>query len=127
MRCRFEARSRFVRFGLSLLLGLILAWVGEAQVETSDPELARLRARIAESRLRVVGHEREERDLVQLLEDVDRGLDEMDSQVEVSTRELEAAQEEVRGVDRQLGTLESRMQDTRRLMAQRAVALYKAL
>ena len=126
MRRRFETGQRFIRFGFTLLLGLSLAWVAEAQVENDDPELVRLRARIAESRLRVVGHEREERDLVQLLEDVDRGLDEMDSQVEVSTRELEAAQERVRGVDGQLETLESRMQDTRRLMAQRAVALYKA-
>ena len=126
MELRRETKGRFLRFGFSVILVLGLAVSARAQVENEDPELARLRSQIAESRLRVVEHEREARDLVQLLEDVDRGLDEMDSQVENSARDLEAAQERVRGVEGQLATLESRMEETQRLMARRAVALYKA-
>ena len=69
---------------IGLWLGLVLSTLAHAQTETVDPELAKLRSEIAASRSRVVSHEREERDLVQLLEDVDRGLDALDGQVGAS-------------------------------------------
>lgn len=112
--------------GLLFLLIGVPVWPSHGQAAEEDPELARLRAQIAASRVRVVEHEREERDLVELLEEVDRGMDEMDLQVDVSERDWKAAQERVVQIDSELQTLESRMRETRSLMSKRAVALYKA-
>jgi len=111
---------------IGLWLGLGLSALAHAQTETVDPELAKLRSEIAASRSRVVSHEREERDLVQLLEDVDRGLDALDGQVEASEQALDEAQKRVSSADDKLRVLEIRMVETRRVMSQRAVALYKA-
>ena len=121
------------RMGGRLFFALVGLWVGfglsapaQAQTDTVDPELAKLRSEIAASRSRVVSHEREERDLVQLLEDVDRGLDALDGQVGASEEALSKAENRVSSADEKLRVLEFRMVETRRVMSQRAVALYKA-
>ena len=83
---------------------------------------AKLRPVAAESS----GTSGQERDLVQLLEDVDRGLDELDGQVGASEEALDEAEKRVSNTNENLRVLESRMVETRRVMSQRAVALYKA-
>ncbi|MFP6640045.1 MAG: peptidoglycan DD-metalloendopeptidase family protein [Myxococcota bacterium] len=109
-----------------VLLGVWLAFPGLARSDSTDPELQQLRAAIALSRERVVDHERQARDIVQLLEDVDRGLDALDVQVAESESGLEEAESRLASSNQQLRVVQARTSETQRAMSRRAVALYKS-
>jgi len=97
----------------------------DADATRPDEEIDSLRAEIAASRERVVAHEREERNLLHLLERIDRGLEKLREDVEASERRAAAAQAEWASVQDRMRAVEARLADTRRAMSRRAVALYK--
>jgi len=93
--------------------------------ERADDEIEALREEIAASRDRVVTHEREERNLLQLLEQIDRGLETLREEVRRSERRAERAQADWANVESRLTEVRQSLAATRRAMARRAVALYK--
>jgi len=110
-------------------MGLVLALPGSGlglDEEASEREVEALRARIAASRDRVEGSEREERNLLGAIQELDEGLETLRGEVEISRqRSEEAAQTHARvEAERLLWT--GRLERTRVAMARRAVALYKA-
>ena len=111
------------------LLGVSVALVvGAASAEDearSDEEIDALRSEIAASRERVVAHERQERDLLQLLEQIDRGLDALQDEVTRSERRAERAQEDLERIEERMVEVKASLRATRRAMSRRAVALYK--
>ena len=74
----------------------------------------------------MVDHERPARGIVQLLEDVDRGLDALDVQVAQSESGLAEAERRLASSDQQLRVVQARTAETQRAMSRRAVALYKS-
>lgn len=90
-----------------------------------DAEIEALREEIAASRERVVAHEREERSLLQLLEQIDRGLETLREEVRRSEARAKRAQAEWADAEARLAEVRRSLADTRRAMARRAVALYK--
>jgi septal ring factor EnvC (AmiA/AmiB activator) len=123
-----------VRRPLAAALCLLLLVSGAAppvhaedEAEPSgDDEIQQLRDAIAESRGRVGGHEREERDILELMEEIDRGLDQLRDEVGRAERRAEEAQAALVDTDAKLREVRDRMARTRREMSKRAVALYKA-
>jgi len=91
----------------------------------STAEIEKVRRQIAESRQRVVAHERQERELLRLLEQIDQGLATLRDDVRVSERRARLAQEDLVRVEGRRKTVDRRLASTRRAMAKRAVALYK--
>jgi len=91
----------------------------------SDAEIDALRSEIARTRERVVAHEQEERDILQLLERIDRGLDALREGVRRSERRAAQAQEDFAAVEERLAEVKQSLAATRRAMSKRAVALYK--
>ncbi len=106
--------------------GLLLALLGTPASASSDSEVERLRKAIEESRERVVGHERQERDLLELLEQVDRGLEDLRSEVARTQQRADDAEAALREIEPRLERVRRELAATRRAMARRAVALYKA-
>lgn len=106
---------------------LCFAWLPAAVAETpgSDAEIESLRQEIEASRTRVVAHEREERDLLQLLEEIDRGVERLRNEVRLSELRAEQAQSDLADVEQRLAGVRKDLAATRSAMARRAVALYK--
>jgi septal ring factor EnvC (AmiA/AmiB activator) len=96
-----------------------------ADEAATDAEIEALREEITASRERVVAHEREERDLLQLLEAIDRGVEALRQEVRRSERRAEEAQRDWAEVEERLTEVRRDLARTRRAMARRAVALYK--
>jgi septal ring factor EnvC (AmiA/AmiB activator) len=92
----------------------------------SSEQIEKLRAAIADSRERVGDHERRERELLDLLEGIDRNLDGLHQDVSKAERQARIASRELTRVGARLETLEADLGRTRRAMSSRAVALYKA-
>ena len=100
--------------------------VGADEIEPkSTAEVEKVRRQIAESRERVVAHERQERELLRLLEQIDQGLATLRDDVRASERRAQRAQESLMRVEGRRKTVDRRLASTRRAMAKRAVALYK--
>jgi septal ring factor EnvC (AmiA/AmiB activator) len=113
------------------LLTLLLPVAGaraddDEEAAGSDQEVSRLREAIASSRERVVGHEREERELLELREELDRGLDALQTEVRRSEERAERAQLALADADVRRVEVRRRLARTRSAMSGRAVALYKA-
>jgi septal ring factor EnvC (AmiA/AmiB activator) len=92
---------------------------------TGDEEIEQLREAIAASRERVGSHEREERDLLELMEQIDRGLDRLREEVARAEQRATDAEAALRDADDRLRVVRKRLEGTRREMSHRAVALYK--
>lgn len=118
--------SRILGLGLMTWIGLSLLYPWAAASQEVDPELEQLRQKIAASRARVVDHEQQERGIVQLIEDVDRGLDALNGQVSRSVAALTGAKKRVAALDEELEVLQNRLSKTQTAMSERVVALYKA-
>jgi septal ring factor EnvC (AmiA/AmiB activator) len=110
--------------GLALLI-LLGSGVARAEGEAAE-QLEALRRAIEEHRERVGRFEREERSLLETLEEMDRA-------VEALERDARRARSEAEGARRRLGQLALESEDlerrhgaTRQALASRAVALYKA-
>jgi septal ring factor EnvC (AmiA/AmiB activator) len=129
----------------SLVLLVLLAWPGplvaEAQgasdaapagaAEPSDDadggeDLEALREAIAASRDRVGEFERSERDLLEVLEDIDRESTRLRAEVRAARSAAENARKQLEALRPQVEAATQKLERTRRAMATRAVALYKA-
>jgi len=129
-RCRVgSAPSGFASSLAALLMWLMVATLASAEDEaplTGDDEIQELRSAIADSRERVGSHEREERDILELMEEIDRGLDQLREEVDRSEQRADRAQAALIDTDVKLREIRARLARTRREMSKRAVALYKA-
>jgi septal ring factor EnvC (AmiA/AmiB activator) len=111
---------------------LAAAWIplalGVSAEEGSEDEgskLEDLRAQILEARERVGASEREERDLFERLEQLDRSLDRMASQLADARRLAKRAAEALARTEARAGEATARLEKTRAAMTRRVVALYK--
>lgn len=107
-------------------LGLALAPLPARAADEGQAKLEELRQAIEESRERVTGFERRERELLELMEEIDRRLDALRAEVDAARRRADAARAELARVEERRARLESQLARTRRAMSVRAVALYKA-
>jgi septal ring factor EnvC (AmiA/AmiB activator) len=114
--------------GLALLAAAVLCG-GLARAADPDPraaELEALRRAIEQHRERVGAFERQERGLLETLEQMDQALEALARDGARARREAEAARAEVVRLHHEAEVLEGRLAQTRRSLAARAVALYKA-
>lgn len=126
--CLGHHAGRFGAAGAAaVLLVALVAPVVRADEESArtDGEIDALRADIAATRERVVAHEQQERDILQLLEQIDRGVEALRDDVRRSERRAARAQEDLAHVEDRLETVRTSLASTRRAMSRRAVALYK--
>ena len=109
-------------------LGLLLPLCGPAASADAldDTELQKLRNAIYESRDRVGGHERRERALLEELEQSDRLSAALKEAVRGAREEAKQAREAATKLEEQRDLASGRLEKTRRALAKRAVALYKA-
>jgi len=117
---------------LAMSLALLLAAtpIFAPAVWASDPlpsqDLERLRKEIEESRERVGSHEQQERNLLEILEEIDRTLDEMRQQVASARERADSARVALADVEPRLHEVRGALGRTRSAMSKRVVALYRA-
>jgi len=109
---------------LALVLVFALAPPGAEAEEAAD--LDALRARIRESRERVGAHERQERALLEQLEESDRLSAALSREVRRTREAATLALAESERLETARALASERLERTRRAMAKRVVALYKA-
>ncbi len=114
-------RVRAAAAAWALLIG-----VGPAAASERDSDLEELRGAIESSRERVGRFEREERALLERLEEIDRRRSELTVAVRAASAEAVAARRSLSDAESALSEAEASLDRTRRAMARRAVALYKA-
>lgn len=118
------------------MLGSILAvvslwlWVGgvaqAVDEEASEREIEALRSKITASRERLGDVARSERDLLRLIQDLDQDLEALRVRVERSRKRAEQSAQSHARVEAERVASVQELAATRRAMAKRAVALYKA-
>jgi septal ring factor EnvC (AmiA/AmiB activator) len=91
-----------------------------------DADLEELRSAIESSRERVGRFEREERELLARLEEIDRRASELSARVRSARERSDEARSAWRRAERELSAADEALARTRRAMSRRAVALYKA-
>lgn len=109
------------------LVGAVLA--AAAHAAERDPrteELRGLRAAIEQHRERVGAFEREERGIVETVEQMDQALDALGQDAARARREAGDARAERERLGAEAEALETRLVRTRRSLGERAVALYKS-
>jgi len=106
-----------------LLLAVLLAASARAE---EAPDLDSLRNAILETRERVGGHEREERALLERLEESDRLSSALTAAVNAARRDAEEAREQAIRFEALSREAKARLEKTRVAMSRRVVALYKA-
>ncbi len=120
------------RGALRWLGGIVLVWLMApglafaADEEASAREIKALRVKIAGSRERLGGAERNERDLLGRIQDLDQDLDALRVQVDRSRQRAAQSAETHARVEADRVASVQRLAKTREAMAQRAVALYRA-
>jgi septal ring factor EnvC (AmiA/AmiB activator) len=112
------------------LVGLITALLGVCAPigfawAASEAEVAALRTAIEETRSRVGGYERAERDLFEVLEQIDKRLERLATEVRVAESDAKKARDRLANAEAQRAHLERMLARTRQAMSARAVALYK--
>lgn len=118
-----------MRFALAVVLCAIGVSAGggwPASANEALDELERLRASIEESRERVGVHERRERELLEELEDVDRVLVRLREERADAWSEAQRAQAALSQSEAPVLSLQAQLERSRRKLAPRALALYKA-
>ncbi len=110
-----------------LLIVSIVGLTGTAHAEEPDEgeKLRDLREQILESRERVGEREREEREIFERLEQLDMSLDRMVSEVAEARRLADRAAEALGRTRARAEEATARLEETRRAMSRRVVALYK--
>lgn len=122
-------RPRTVRRALAVAALVAFALVslgGAGHAEDRGAQLERLRAAIQESRTRVASYEREQRGLLEALEAIDRSLVLLRREVDDARDAAERARRELTLLEAETADLTQKLQQTKRAMSARAVALYKA-
>ena len=105
---------------------LSVVFVATAVIAIDDRELQQLRNAIYESRERVGGHERQERELFERLEESDRLSEALSAAVGTARDDAAQAREASLRLDEQRSLASRQLEVTRRSLSRRAVALYKA-
>ena len=109
----------------ALVLAVLLAAPAAAR-DDAVGELEVLRRAIEEHRERVGAFEREERGLLETVEQMDRAVEALSDDASRARVAARAARKRLGDLDREIATLEKRLARTKRALAARAVALYKA-
>ena len=112
---------RFVWVGV-----LLSATAVHAAPKPVGSELREIREAIEDSRVRVGGFELQERELFDWLEEIHRRLDALDRDVAAARSEAARAQAELDRAEERAATAAIRLEQTRRAMSKRLVALYKS-
>jgi len=113
--------------GLAALLLLALAAAAaRAERDPREVELEGLRRAIEQHRERVGRFERQERGLLETLEEMDQAVEALARDAARARREAADARAERERLSGQARDLEARLASTRRTLSKRAVALYKA-
>jgi len=118
-------RRRVVLATAGLVLTLLAGAAGAASRSERARELEEVRAAIQETRGRVEAFERQERSLLETLEEMDRAAARLRKAAAETRERARTAREELARLEGRAAALEERRQRTRRAMAARAVALYK--
>ena len=111
---------------LGLLMLVLATLAGRPASATEPSELEALRGAIEKARERVGRYERDERGLLDLLEEIDLDLERLVAETQRARLEVAQAQQALADVEPRLQRVESQLGVTREAMARRAVALYKA-
>ena len=111
---------------LSSLLASSLLLAGSAALAADEKDLDVLRDAILEARERVGGHEREERALLQQLEESDRLSAVLSEQVTIAREKARESRDRAEQFERERRKASGRLERTRKAMSRRVVALYKA-
>jgi septal ring factor EnvC (AmiA/AmiB activator) len=119
---------RVAILALSILTLVAPAALAEEEDEApgNETELEQLRGAIEETRERVGEHEREERGLLERLEEVDRSLTTLSADVVTAEREAAESRAAVAALGPRLAEVRAELDRTQRAMSKRVVALYKA-
>jgi septal ring factor EnvC (AmiA/AmiB activator) len=96
------------------------------RADQSPSELESLRRAIEERRERVAEYERRERGLFDAIQFVDEAIRALSADLDRSRREASRARDRLRALEANSAELEVRLARTKRALANRAVALYKA-
>jgi septal ring factor EnvC (AmiA/AmiB activator) len=112
------------RAAAALLLALAAPALGEADPRAA--ELEALRRAIEQHRDRIEAFEREERGLLETLEETDRALEALGRDAADARREAADARAELARLEAEAARTEHRLARTRKALGARAVALYKA-
>lgn len=102
------------------------AGVATAQQAGGGGQLDELHDAIRQSRERVSGHERQQRELLDQLEEIDRNLEELAGRVSAAQEAAEEARAQLALMETERTRLGAQLAATRRAMSARVVALYKA-
>ncbi len=113
------------------LIGALLGSLAYADEEAAggrngEEELNGLRASIIEARERVGAHEREERELFDVLEEADRLIESLGNEVALARRQATGSRKLLETARAHEARLRERLDQTRELMSRRVVALYKS-
>ena len=109
-----------------VIVALAATLYASSAVAADSNELEKLRGAIEESRLRVGGHEREERELLLRLEQHDRLSLALEREVKRARSDADDARAAAFLLERESAEASERLEQTRRAMSRRVVALYKA-
>ena len=110
----------------ALVAGALAASAAQSAADPRETELQGLRRAIEQHRERVGAFEREERGILVVLEEMDQALEALEQDADRARREAADARAERDALETQAVGLEARLARTRRSLAGRAVALYKA-
>ncbi len=110
----------------SAALALACLLVAAPALSQDAPELDELRDAILESRDRVGRHERQERAILDQLDESDRLLAALGREVRMARAEADEARERAAHFERRSHQASRRLEATRQAMSRRVVALYKA-
>jgi septal ring factor EnvC (AmiA/AmiB activator) len=119
--------TRAARGPLALvLLASLAAGAAHGEADPRESELRALRRAIEEHRERVGAFEREERGILDVLQEMDQALEALEQDASRARREAGDARAERDRLEGEAVGLEARLARTRRSLAERAVALYKS-
>ena len=108
------------------LVGLMAGLVGSvAMAKDRVEELEGLREAIQDSRERVIGHEADERAILEQLEDVDRRLQTVSQDRRSAQRGVAKARRKLVEIEPRLEASRAALAETKRMLKSRAVALYR--
>jgi len=108
------------------LLVLVLLAPAASRADQPPAELESLRRAIEERRERVAEYERRERGLFEAIQFVDEAIRALSVDLDRARREASSARDRLRALKASSAELEVRLARTKRALANRAIALYKA-
>ncbi|MCP5042688.1 MAG: peptidoglycan DD-metalloendopeptidase family protein [bacterium] len=113
--------------GLAVALAVFASGISRGQVaeDAEGEQLRELREQILEARERVGGHEREEREIFERLEEIDRSVDRLARERSRAQEAMLLARKTLKETQAREAAASARLESTRVAMRRRVVALYK--